>query len=78
MKNAISRSWKGLLVLGVLSLIIVGAYSLSSKPADAAVRPECGPTRQWTCTFRSGTQKTVIGTVCEISQYEQKHKATCQ
>ncbi len=71
--------------LGMFALVgaalASGVVALSSTPAAAGPpRPDCGPTFVWVCE-RPGCPDCYvtqfIGTVCEVSQYEERTGRKC-
>ena len=78
MKKALSRGSKVLWSLGLVALIV--AVGVITNPAEARPGPPgplCGWTAQWDCTLRNGNHVTIVGTQCDILEFEQQTGATC-
>ena len=72
-----SRAFRVVLAVGLLAVIGVGVMVMSSRSTSAAVKPQCGPASVWDCTLPNGTHKTVGGTICDITKYQQQTGARC-
>jgi hypothetical protein len=65
------------LTSGTLAL---GSAALIYQPANAAPRPDCGPTRQWICVLPGCPDCYDVlfeGTVCEKAAFEKKTGRKC-
>ena len=80
MKLPISRARRLVCLLGLLGLIVAATAMLTNGPAAARPGrpgPLCGWTTIWDCTLPDGSHETVIGTQCDILEFERKNRATC-
>jgi hypothetical protein len=70
--------------LGLLALtsgtLALGSAARSHRPAPAAPRPDCGPTRHWICVLPGCPDCPVVlfeGTVCEKAAFEKTSRRKC-
>src|SRR5262245_34673117 len=78
MKNQILSRTR-LILLGAGAMVL--GFTLSSdRIAAVQPEPECGPTRQWICTFPPCLSCQPVkfeGTVCEKDRFEQRTGMVC-
>jgi hypothetical protein len=68
----------GLLALAGLAIVVAVAPLAHSQAEAAKIEPECGPTRQWTCTACPDCYEVPFeGTVCEKEVFEKKTGLVC-
>lgn len=79
MKKVMGRVARIAIILALVAPAMVLFMEVTTTPTEAA-RPGrllCGWTSLWDCTLPDGSHQVVVGTRCDIQQFEQQTGATC-